>query len=97
MVITKVLDEETVTNVERYSYEFEARKNVITEMLSQDMDTSTMAFENYQHELIKYKVLFENAKKEIEENFVKDVEGWVNWSLDYNSHILTIITNGGQQ
>ena len=84
MAITKILDEEVVTNIERYAYEFEARKNVIAEMLSQDMDTSTTAFENYQHELVKYKILFENIKKEIEENFVKDVEGWVNWNLDYN-------------
>lgn len=94
MVITKILDEEIVTNVERYAYEFEARKSVISEMLSQDMDTSTLAFETYQHELVKYKVLFENAKKEIEENFVKDVEGWINWSLDYNSRVLTIVTKG---
>lgn len=97
MIITKILDEEVVTNVERYAYEFEARKSVISEMLSQDMDISTSAFETYQHELVKYKLLFENAKKEIEENFVKDVENWIDWSLDYNSHVLTITVKGDKK
>lgn len=97
MIITKILDEDSVLNVERYAYEYEARKGVITEMLSQNMDTSTLAFDTYQRELVKYKILFENAKKQIEENFVKEIKGWTNWSLDYNSRILTVTVDGGQE
>jgi len=90
MIITKVLDEEIVANVERYAYEYEARKSVISEMLSQDMDTSTKAFNDYQKELVKYKALFEAEKKEIENNFVAEVENWRNWNLDYKTRTLTI-------
>lgn len=90
MVITKLLDEETVANVERYAYEYEARKSVISEMLSQNMDISTEAFEKYQKEMVKFKVLFENAKQEVENTFVKDIENWKDWHLDYTSKILTV-------
>jgi len=48
MIVTKVLTEEDTIDVERYAYEFEARKSVIAEMLSQNMDTSTIAFNTYQ-------------------------------------------------
>lgn len=90
MVITKVLDENDVIEVERYGYEYEARKSVIAEMLAQDMDISTTAFNNYQKELVKYKALFENEKKEIENKYVKDVPNWTNWNLDYKSRVLSI-------
>lgn len=92
--IKKVLEEEVVTTVEKYAYEFEARKNVITEMLSLDMDITTPAFEAYQKELVKYKVLYENAKKGVEDNYVKDVEGWTTWNLDYGTRVLTIKVAG---
>lgn len=97
MIITKILDEESVVNVERYAYEFEARKSVIAEMLSQNMDTSTAAFDTYQHEMTKYKVLYETAKKEFENKFVADVEGWTNWELNYGTRTLSITVPGGQQ
>lgn len=90
MVITKIVDEEKVANVERYAYEFEARKSVVSEMLAQNMDTSTTSFAEYQKELVKYKVLFENAKKEVENEYVVDVDGWRNWNLDYKTRTLTI-------
>ena len=92
--IKKVLGEEVVTTIEKYSYEFEARKSVITEMISQDMDINTPAFEKYQKELVKYKVLYETAKKEIENTYVADIEGWTNWTLDYGTRVLTIKIDG---
>lgn len=88
--ITKTLDAEVVANVERYSYELEARKTVIAEMLSMNMDTSTDAFAKYQAELVRYKAMFEEAKKEIEKQYVADVPGSVKWSLDYTTRELTI-------
>ena len=97
MTITKILDKDVIFDVERYSYEFEARKSIIMEMLAQDMDTSTAAFKNYQKELVEYKTLFEKAKKVIEDNFVIDVKGWTTWNLDYGSRTLTIETNGDEE
>lgn len=88
--ITKTLDAEIVANVERYAYELEARKTVITEMLAMNMDISTDAFAKYQAELVRYKAMFEEAKKEIEKQHVADVPGSVKWELDYSSCELTI-------
>lgn len=88
--ITKILDAEVVANVERISYELEARKNIITEMLAMNMDISTDAFARYQAELVRYKVMFEEAKREIEKQYVADVPGGVKWSLDYATRVLTI-------
>ena len=88
--ITKTLDAEIVANVERYAYELEARKTVITEMLAMNMDISTDAFAKYQAELVRYKAMFEEAKKEIEKQYVADVPGSVKWELDYASCELTI-------
>lgn len=93
-MIVKTLDAEVVAKVESLAYEFEARKSVVTEMLAQDMDTSTDAFARYQAELVKYKAAFEAAKKEIEDQFVADVKGWTNWNLDYASRTLTISEPG---
>lgn len=88
--ITKTLDAEVVANVERISYELEARKTVIAEMLSMNMDISTDAFAKYQAELVRYKAMFEEAKRAIEQQYVSDVPGKQKWALDYSSCVLTI-------
>lgn len=93
-IITKVLDENCVANIERYAYEVEARKSVITEMLAQNMDVTTDAFSKYQSELVRYKSMFEAAKKEIEAQYVVPVAGWKSWTLDYASRTLTIVVAG---
>lgn len=91
--ITKTLDAEVVANIERYSYELEARKGVIADMLAMNMDTDTDAFSKYQSELVRYKIMFEEAKKEIEKQYVADIPGHVKWTLDYSSRELTISVN----
>lgn len=88
--ITKILDAEVVANVERISYELEARKNIITEMLAMNMDISTDAFARYQAELVRYKVMFEEAKREIEKQYVADIPGRQSWTLDYDTRTLTV-------
>ena len=93
-IITKILDEAVVANVERISYELEARKTVIAEMLAMNMDTSTDAFAKYQAELVRYKAMFEEAKSAIEQQYVSDVPGAQKWALDYGTRTLTItVTN----
>lgn len=89
-IITKTLNAETVANVERISYELEARKAVITEMLALNMDITTDAFAKYQAELVRYKAMFEEAKREIAQQYVDDVPGAQRWELDYKSCVLTI-------
>lgn len=91
--VTKTLDAETVANLERISYELEARKTVIAEMIALNMDITTEAFAKYQAELVRYKAMFETAKLEIERQYVDDVPGKQRWTLDYASRLLTITVN----
>lgn len=88
--IVKKLSPEVVADIERISYELEARKTIITEMISMDMDITTDAFAKYQGELVAYKVMFEEAKKEIERQYVADIPGSQKWQLDYSTCELTI-------
>lgn len=93
--ITKVLDEAAVNQVEALGYEVEARKSVISEMLAQNMDTSTAAFASYQKELVTYMAQFEEAKRSIAAAYVDSIPGAVNWNLDYASRTLTINVQEG--
>ena len=92
--ITKKLDDEIVATLESLSYELEARKSVVAEMLSQNMDISTDAFVKYQAELVQYKAKYETAKSEIQKKFVDCVAGARRWELDYATKVLTIQIEG---
>lgn len=92
--IEKVLDAAAVTALERISYEMEARKSVVAEMLAQNMDTGTEAFARYQKELVSYTVQYETAKREIQKQYVDPVPGAVRWSLDYETAVLSITVDG---
>lgn len=88
--IVKTLDAEVVASVERISFELEARRSIIMEMLAQNMDTSTEAFNKYQAETVRYTAMFEEAKREIAKQYVDVVQGSQKWTLDYASCTLTI-------
>ena len=88
--ITKTLNEEVVSKIESLAFEVEARKSVIAEMLSLNMDVTTDAFSKYQSELVRFKAQFETAKKAIETEYVAPIPGWKNWNLDYATRTLTV-------
>ena len=88
------IDPQVVANLESLSYEAEARKSVITEMLAQNMDTSTDAFNKYQGEMTRFKAQFEQAKHLFQKQYVDSILGAVNWTLDYASCELSVTVCG---
>lgn len=88
--ITITPDSEACAMLERLSYEIEARKSVIAEMLAQNMDIGTEAFVKYQSELVKLKAQFETAKKEFQAAYVDTIPGAQRWNLEYASCTLTV-------
>jgi len=89
-IITITPDSEACTLLERLSYEIEARKTVIAEMLAQNMDTGTEAFTKYQGDLCRFKAQFDTAKKEFQSAYVDTIPGAQRWNLDYASGVLTV-------
>lgn len=88
------LGEDVVNKIAALAYEVQARKSVVAEMLAQNMDTSTSAFLRYQKELGEYTAMYELAKNELQHNYVDTIDGAESWSLDFNSCVLTVTTNG---
>lgn len=78
--------------VEAYDYEYSSRRDAITFMLANNMDTDTEAFKKYQKEMIEFMAKFTKAKAEVEKTYVFPVTNGarVNWSLDYETCELTI-------
>jgi len=88
--VTITVDTEACALLERLSYEIEARKTVISEMLAQNMDIETEAFRKYQGDLVKYKTQFETAKKEFQAAYVDTIPGAQRWNLEYANCTLTV-------
>lgn len=91
-VITKNIDVELKNTIESYDYEYSTRRDAIAFMLTNNMDITTDSFKSYQKEMIEFNVKFSKAKAELERIYVLPVtEGKkVNWSLDYETSVLTI-------
>lgn len=90
---TLVLENREIVNyLESLSMEIAARQDVVAFMLDRGMDTGSAQFKAYHRELVEFKVQFEAAKKKLEEEFViPNADGkTVNWSLDYESGVLTV-------
>lgn len=88
--VTFEIPEEIVSKLEALSFEIEARKSVIAEMLAQNMDISTDAFAKYQKELVEFNVMFETLKGEVTEQYADKVEGGQRWTIDYKSRLMTV-------
>lgn len=86
------VDEAVRDVVESYDYEYSTRRDAITFMLSNNMDTGTEAFKTYQKEMIDFMAKFTKAKAEVEKKYVlPETNGArVNWTLDYETCLLTI-------
>ena len=91
--IKEIIIEESVRDfIESMDYEYSARRDAITFMLSNNMDINTDAFKQYQKEMIEYNIKFVEAKKQLEEKYVLPIIGEhkVKWSLDYETAKLTV-------
>ena len=98
MYKTKVFEvpDNLVNAVEAYQYEVNARLNVISYMLSNNMNLNTDSFRTYQDQLVEFEEKYELAKLEVEhavvtsflnENGIRNA----NWNLDFTEKRLTIV------
>ena len=84
------VDEAVSAKLEALSYEIQARRSVVSEMLAQNMDTDTKACERYQKELVEYPVAYETAKRELQKMYVDGIENAERWNLDFQTRTLTV-------
>lgn len=87
----KIENQELINYMESLSYEVAARRDVITFMLSNQMDTSSTQFQAYHKEYLEFFAQLETAKGQLEKDYVlPNSKGHVTWSLDYGTATLTI-------
>ncbi|MEG1562288.1 MAG: hypothetical protein RR365_00925 [Bacteroides sp.] len=94
----EIKDRALVDYIESLSYETGARKDIISFMLSNNMDTSSESFTRYHKEFEEFMVQYEEAKKQLEHMYItdelkKEMGGMVNWNLDFESGILSLRGN----
>lgn len=88
-----------VDYIEGLQYEVNARRDIITFMLSNNMDTSSDAFGRYHLEYQEFAIQYQEAKKQLEGTFITDELkkelGCVRlgWNLDFESGKLTVRGN----
>ena len=78
--------------LESLAFEVEARRYLIETMLRQGSDIIGEGFQKYHDEYKDFFVQYEAAKKEFEKAYVLPVAQGkqVNWTLDYQTHELSI-------
>lgn len=99
--IVFLIPENQVTKLQRFAYDYEARKNIIKEMINSNPDDASVmdgaTFQRYHEAFIKSSTDFEIAKGEIERLFVPEelkTTGLVTWNLDYSLAQITINYHG---
>lgn len=94
--MTKIVNvpQEVVNKVQRNDIEMCSRRDIISFILSKDMNIPEGRFKKYQDEYSNAYLAFESAKHDIEINFVDpnmaDNEKKISWSLNYHTCELTI-------
>lgn len=89
------VEREMSNYLESLHYETEARKEIVTFMLNNNMDIKSEAFERYHSEYVELSVEYKTAKKELEKSYIsdelrEDLGGVVTWNLDFESGILSL-------
>jgi hypothetical protein len=74
--------------VQKADVEMSSRMNLISFMISRNMDTSGEQFKRYEQEYKEAFLAFEAAKEHISSTYLSDINN-VNWNLDYESCELT--------
>lgn len=87
----KIKNQSLIDYMESLSYEVAARRDVITFMLANQMDTNSAQFKAYHKEYLEFFAELETAKGQLEKDYVlPNATGPVTWSLDYGTATLTI-------
>ena len=87
-VITITIPDEARDAVQKADIEQASRRNIITYILGHDdIQVSESLFAKYQEEYDQKLLAFENAKRQLEENYILPaVDNKKNtWALDYNT------------
>lgn len=91
---TIVIPQEEINKIQRKDVDMSSRRDIITYILSNNIQIPKERFDEYQNEYSLAFANFEKAKIEVEEKYVNPnmmpKEKKNNWTLDYNSNILTI-------
>lgn len=91
---TIVIPQEKINEIQRKDVDMSSRRDIIIYILSNNIQIPKERFNEYQEEYSLAYVNFEKAKAAIEETYVNNNmlpgERKNNWTLDYNSNILTI-------
>lgn len=92
MTKTITIPEELRDKVQRADIERSACRDIITYIIGKnDIDLSNERFLQYQQEYNNRFFAFENAKKEVERDYVKkNFNDAISWNLDYNTCEVTV-------
>lgn len=87
----KIENQELINYMESLSYDVAARRDVVTFMLANKMDTNSEQFHSYHKEYMESFAKLEMAKAQVEKDYVlPNSKGRVTWSLDYGTATMTI-------
>lgn len=89
--IVKVENQDFINFIESLHYEVNARKELISFIVSKDMGIDTDTFKKYNKEYMEFYVQYNEAKNKLEEMYVRTaVENPKDWNLDFESGEITI-------
>lgn len=91
MTVTKTINLTMLEDLEALHYEYNARKEIIEEALSRDIDVTLTSFINYSNEFKEIKKEYESLKDIITNDIVKkEYPNALNWSADFTNKNLII-------
>ena len=89
--IVKVENQDFINLIESLHYEVNARKELISFIVSKDMGIDTNTFKKYNKEYMEFYIQYNEAKNKLEEMYVRTaVENPKDWNLDFDSGEITI-------
>lgn len=80
----------TVDYLESLSYEVNSRKDLLNYMIQSGASPSSEAFQEYHDEYRRFFVQYEEAKSQLEQEYVRPLGEGLRWNLDFKSRRLTI-------
>lgn len=81
--------EELKNKIEALQYEVEARKDLITYMVSNGIDCNSSTFQKYEKEYRDYFVAYNKAKQEMIDTYLNGMN-YKSWTLDFHTAILHV-------
>lgn len=88
-----IVRKELVEKIEALQYEVESRKDILSHMIANGMNTTSDKFVKYHDEYQAFFMNYNKAKQEMMKEY--GVPNNVNWNLDFATRILTIGDVGG--